>query len=106
MSLGPSLLHSGRKFFCLLDLGIFVRFQANPRGVAINKFEGGFACRGVDSVVQGELGCGEERGPIILSLVYEVAEVLFDFLIDTFGLTIGLGVVGSGEAKLNPKHLG
>ena len=78
----------------------------HPVRVAINKFERGFARGGIDPIVQGELGSGEERGPIVLPFVYKVAKVLLDFLVDAFGLTIGLGVVGSREAKFNPKHLG
>ena len=78
----------------------------HPVRVAINKFERGFACGGIDLIVQGELSSGEERGPIVLAFVYEVAKVLLDFLVDAFGLAISLGVIGGGEAKFNPEHLG
>jgi len=56
----------------------------------------------VDSVVVGKLGYGQPFVPVILTLVHKELEELFDFLIDSLGLTIGLGVVGSRGGHFDP----
>jgi len=45
---------------------------------------------------------GKEVGPIILSLVNEEPEVLFQLLDHSVSLTISLRVVGSGSSNLIP----
>jgi len=45
----------------------------------------------------------QEPHPIILSLVGEESEILFQFLVDPFRLSITLQVVGSGSCQLNSK---
>jgi len=45
----------------------------------------------------------QEPHPIILSLVGEESEILFQFLVDLFHLSITLWVVGSGGCQLNSK---
>ena len=46
----------------------------------------------MDSVIVGELGYGQPFIPVILTLAHEELEELFDFLIDSLGLIIGLGM--------------
>jgi len=43
----------------------------------------------------------QEPHPIILSLVGEESEILFQFLVDLFHLSISLRVVGGGGCQLN-----
>src|SRR5260221_2988927 len=50
---------------------------------------GGF-CSGVSTGVVGEFREGEEFGPIVLMHRGVGAEVLFEFLVNTFGLTVRL----------------
>ena len=56
----------------------------------------------MDSVIVVELGYGQPFVPVILTLVHKEPEELFDFLIDSLGLTIGLGVVGSRGSHFDP----
>jgi hypothetical protein len=44
---------------------------------------------------------GEEFIPVILSLVYEESQELFDFLVRAFRLSICLRMVGSGGANFD-----
>ena len=44
-----------------------------------------------------ELGSREEIKPTFVVVGTKDSKVCFDFLIGTFSLSIGLGVVGSGE---------
>src|ERR1700674_2206809 len=55
--------------------------------------EGGGASGAMNFVVIGEFCCGQPIKPIVLAIVYEEAKVLFDFLIHTLGLSVGLGVI-------------
>ena len=50
----------------------------------------------MDMIVVCKLSEWEEFVPIILALVDKKSEVLFQLLVDAFGLTIGLWVVGCG----------
>ena len=49
----------------------------------------------MDMVVVLELSHGKEIIPIILSFIHEEVKVLLQFLVDLFGLTIHLWVIGS-----------
>jgi len=49
-----------------------------------------------DVIVVGELRQGEECVPVILSFSNEELQVLFQFLVDPFRLSVGLQMVGSG----------
>jgi hypothetical protein len=55
----------------------------------------------VDVVVISELSEGEELVPIILSLIDEESKELFELLVDSFSLSISLGVVGGRGGKLD-----
>ena len=48
---------------------------------------------------------GEEVSPIVLLIVAEYSKVLFYFLVDPFGFTVGLGVEGSTEGGFDIKFL-
>ena len=58
---------------------------------------GSHADGGMEGVVVGELGDGEEAEPIILEVIAEGPEVLFKDLVDPFCLAIRLGVECSRE---------
>jgi len=45
----------------------------------------------------------QEPHPIVLSLVDEGSEILFQFLVDPFRLSITLQVVGGGGCQINSK---
>jgi len=47
----------------------------------------------------------QEPHPIILFLVGEESEILFQFLVDPFRLSISMRVVGCGSCQLNSKQL-
>jgi len=66
--------------------------------------EWGVSHRGMGFVVVRERGGGQPIGPICLSFVDEDTKVLFDFLIDTFGLAIGLRVICGREVRLDTCH--
>ena len=55
----------------------------------------------VNLVVVLELRGWQEPHPIILSLVGEESEILFQFLVDPFCLSISLWVVGGGGCQIN-----
>ena len=57
--------------------------------------------RGLLSIVVGEFGEGKERFPIILLVVAVHSKVLFQNLIRSFCLSIGLRVEGGREVLLN-----
>ena len=71
-----------------------MRFEAHPRVPASIKEEGCLLRGGVDMVVVGELRQGEECVPVVLSFSDEEPQVLFQFLIDPFRLSVGLRMVG------------
>jgi len=56
-------------------------------------------------VVILELCEWQEPHKIILSLVSEELEILFQFLVDPFCLSISLRVVGCGTCQLNSEQL-
>ena len=55
-------------------------------------------------VVVGERGESEPVMPVRLSFIDKYTEILFNFLIDSFGLSIGLGVIGCGDVGFNTGH--
>ena len=56
-------------------------------------------------VIVLELCEWKEFIPVILPLIHEELEVLFELLVDTFHLALSLWVVGGGCDKPNPDHL-
>ncbi len=59
----------------------------------------------VNAIVVSELSEGEPVAPVGLSVINEDAKVLFDFLVNLFGLSIGLWVEGHGCVWGNVEHL-
>ncbi|KAG5333759.1 hypothetical protein C0989_004951 [Termitomyces sp. Mn162] len=59
----------------------------------------------VNMVVVLEFGIGEEFVPVILALVAEEVEILFQLLVYMLCLAIGLWMVGSGGVELYSKQL-
>jgi len=56
----------------------------------------------VQCVVVHELGQGEDIDPIILLVVDVHLKILFQDLVDSFGLTVHLRVIGSSDVSLDP----
>jgi len=50
----------------------------------------------MDPIIVGKLSYRQPFVPVVLALIYEESQELFDFLIDPLCLTIGLRVVSSG----------
>jgi len=72
-----------------------MRFEAHPRVLAGIEVEGCLLRGRVDVVVVGELRRGGECVPVVLSFSNEDLQVLFQFLVDLFRLSVCLWVVGS-----------
>ncbi len=62
---------------------------------SIEYHEGAFSSHTVNPIVVGELGEWEPIVPVGLSVVHEYSEVLLDFLVDVFRLSVSLGMEGS-----------
>ena len=73
--------------------------------LAINDFEGGSVVGRVDAGVDNKLSHGEVLVPVILLLTDIKAEVLLNLLVGMLCLSIGLGMVCSGEVGLDAKTL-
>ena len=56
-------------------------------------------------IVVCEFAEGEELVPVVLLLVYEEAEELFELLVNSFSLTIHLWVVCGGRHEFNTKKV-
>jgi len=56
-------------------------------------------------VIVGELCQGEECVPVVLSFSDEDPQILLQFLVDSFCLTIGLQVVGGRRCGFNSQQL-
>ena len=80
-----------------------VRFKAHPRVSAGVEKERGLLCGGVDVVVVGKLSEQKKGMPVVLSLSNKDPQVLFQLLVNLFGLSIHLRVVGCGGCTLDPK---
>jgi hypothetical protein len=79
----------------VVDLGL-PENRGDEWVVTILKKEGGeTGCR-VLTVVVSELCDGQPVGPVCLHIVHVQTEVLFQFLVDSLGLSVRLGVISSG----------
>ena len=76
-------------------------FEAHVGMSVCVQHEWGLACGQMDMVVILELSHGKEIIPIILPFIHEEVKVLLQLLVDTFGLAIRLGVIGSGGCNVN-----
>ena len=80
---------------------MFTDGDVEVRGVAVKDFKGGSVVGRVDSGVDNEFGHRKVFVPIILSAADVEAEILLDFLVGSFSLSVGLRVIGSGEVGLD-----
>ena len=69
-------------------------FEAHPRVSAGIEQERGLLRGRMDMVVVGELCKRKEVIPVILSFPDEDAYVLLQFLVNPFGLSVGLWMIG------------
>ncbi len=58
----------------------------------------------MDMVCEGELGRREKVIPVILMVIAEHPDVRLEFLVDTFGLSISLRVVGCRGSGFDPEE--
>ena len=72
-----------------------VGFSALVRMLTVIDEEGRESCGCLTLVVIGEFCKGEPVGPVVLLIVDEQAEILFDFLVHSLGLSICLRMIGS-----------
>ena len=72
---------------------ILIRFKSHTRYPASVQEEGNILSRGVDVVIVLELRQREEVIPVILSLINEELEKLFQFLVNPFCLSVSLRMV-------------
>ena len=63
--------------------------------------EGRLLRGGVDVVAVGKLHQGEECVPVILSFSDKEPQVLFQFLVDLFRLSVGLRVVSGAQSLVD-----
>ena len=89
---------------CFIPGGFNVRFEAHPRVSARVQHERSEFRGGVDMVVVGKIREGQEFIPVVLSLVHEDPDVLFQFLVETFRLSVRLGVVGCRRGGSNAQE--
>ena len=97
---------------CHLIFELIDRFHAGPRLVRFKahlgdtsgvKEERRVLSGRMNLVVVLEFRERQEPHPIVLSLVGEELEILFQFLVDLFCLSISLRLVGGGGCQLNSK---
>jgi hypothetical protein len=55
-------------------------------------------------VIVCKLAKRQECVPVILSFIYKDSNVLFEFLIDMFGLAIRLWMIGGGQQNCDTKE--
>jgi hypothetical protein len=68
---------------------------------AVPYFEWGMAGCTVSPYIVGKFCKREEMCPIILLIIAEDSEELFNFLVDSFSFTIGLRVKDGGKGLIN-----
>jgi len=81
-----------------------MRFKAHPRVLASIEEEGCLLHGRVDVIIVGELRQGEECVPVILSFSDEDPQVLFQFLVDLFRMSVGLQVVSGRRCGLDSQQ--
>ena len=99
-----NFLHSGNKVINSDDLGGAVGLSAHAGVASIESVERSDFGGGLDFVIISEFSEGESCRPVFFTVVREGADVLFNFLISTFGLTIGLRVESGGETSLDTQE--
>src|ERR1700710_2228442 len=82
---------------------IALRVYSHIRMVALVGEEWRYASSSTRRVVIGELGEGKEIRPVVLLIIAVDAQVLFQCLVGTFGLSIAFWVVPRGEVEMHVK---
>ena len=72
---------------------------------AIVNLEGTSAHSRVNAVIVRECREGEPFNPVVLEVIDEDPKVFFNLLIDSFSLSISLGMIGGGYVCLNLKQV-
>ena len=80
-----------------------MRFEAHPRVLAGVEQERSLLRGRVDMVVVGELCERKEVIPVILSFPDKDEYVLFQFLVNPFGLSVGLWMIDGRRGGFDPK---
>ena len=57
------------------------------------------------SIVVSEFSEGKERRPVVLLVIAEYAEVLFEGLVESFSLSISFRMIARGEVNLHIQRL-
>ena len=78
-------------------------FEAHPRVSAGIEQERGLLRGRVDMVVIGELCEREQVIPVILSFPDKDVYVLFQLLVNPFGLSVGLRMIGGRRGGFDPE---
>jgi len=81
-----------------------MRFEAHPGVSAGVEQERGLLRGRVDVVVVGELCEWKERVPVVLSFPDKDAYVLFQFLVNPFGLSVSLRMIGGRRGGFDPEQ--
>jgi hypothetical protein len=81
-----------------------MRFEAHVRVSPSVDEEGSMLHRRVSVVVVREFGEWQQGIPVVLAFVDENSDVLFEFLIDVFGLAIRLRVICCGCRNLDAQE--
>ena len=68
--------------------------------ISHHEIERGLVCDGMRAVIVGELSVGDRFRPRCGVIAAEDSEIGFNFLVDSFRLAIGLGVIGGGEREV------
>jgi hypothetical protein len=93
-------LEVGRDLMSLVS-GYVRERDRESRVVSLVSVERGYTSGRVRRVVVNEFGDGELRGPVVLLIVDVNTEVLFEGLIDSFGLPVHLWVISSQQVGLD-----
>jgi hypothetical protein len=67
--------------------------------------EGRSASGCTQSIVVSEFSKGKERRPVVLLVVAEYTEVLFECLIESFSLSVSFRMIAQGEVNLHVQRL-
>ena len=98
------LLHGGDKVINSDDLGGAMGLSAHAGMISIKSIERSNFCGRLDFIVICEFSEEEPSGPVFFVMIREGVNVLLNFLIGTFSLTISLGVKGCGEASFDTQE--
>ena len=96
--------HSFCKLFCFFVLPLLSHLKSHPWILPIICFKGQHFSSCVHLIVVSKFCCTQPFWPLLLSMVYEHPEVLFQLLIHPFCLTICLWVECYQQFCLNPQH--